>query len=270
MKTNTPNPLVPQGTFADARGKSQVRIAVFTILAVHMVLLTALLMAGCRKSSDVASNDPTNVFTPDFSQTSTGAFTQPPVDPPAVVVTPPPTVPESTSPPVAVPPMVVPPEHTSLAPVPGAGGLEQEHTILPRESFYTLAKKYGVTIAAIKAANPGVDSTKLQIGQKVKIPAPTAHTAAPTPTAPAPEGAEKIHMVKSGENLTTIARDAGISVKALRAANNLKTTQIKVGQKLKIPVKATAAAPALPDPLSAPVPAPIATSAPVSPAPIAP
>ena len=45
---NKPNPLVPQGTFAD-KGKSHIRITVFAILAVHVVLLGVLLIAGCNK-----------------------------------------------------------------------------------------------------------------------------------------------------------------------------------------------------------------------------
>jgi len=40
---NTPSPLIPQGALPNARGRSHIRIAVFTILAVHVVLLGALL-----------------------------------------------------------------------------------------------------------------------------------------------------------------------------------------------------------------------------------
>ena len=41
---------------------------------------------------------------------------------------------------------------------------------------------------------------------------------------------------KPGDTLTRIAQKSAVSVKALRAANNLKTDQIKVGQKIKVPV----------------------------------
>jgi len=57
--------------------------------------------------------------------------------------------------------------------------------------------------------------------------------------APAGEGAAAsgvvIHVVKSGENLTRIGKQYGVSVAALRAANNLKTDRINAGQKLKVP-----------------------------------
>ena len=67
--------------------------------------------------------------------------------------------------------------------------------------------------------------------------------------------------MKSGDNLTKIATAHGVTVKALRAANGLKTDSIKVGQKLKIPAKT-----------SAPVAAPVvpAEPAPTSTTPVAP
>ena len=68
MKTNTPNPLVPQGTFPSHR-KSHVRIAVFSILALHLILLEALLLQGCKRTADSGSMQQTNAsVTPEFDQ----------------------------------------------------------------------------------------------------------------------------------------------------------------------------------------------------------
>jgi peptidoglycan endopeptidase LytE len=104
-------------------------------------------------------------------------------------------------------------------------------------------------------ANPGLEPTKLKIGQSIKIPAPVA-PAAPgggTATPAATSGtSEQIYVVKSGDTLIKIATDHKTSVKALRSANSLTTDKIKVGQKLKIP--ATASAPAV---TSAPPVAPV-------------
>jgi N-acetylmuramoyl-L-alanine amidase len=38
--------------------------------------------------------------------------------------------------------------------------------------FSKLAKEWGCTIADIEAANPGVDSRRLQVGQKLVVPKP--------------------------------------------------------------------------------------------------
>jgi LysM repeat protein len=147
------------------------------------------------------------------------------------------------TPPVAEP---TPPPYT--APATGT-----EHVIAKGDSFYSIGKKYGVTIKAIADANPGVDSAKLQIGQKIKIPAATAAApAAGGATAPAVEAAPgtQTYTVKSGDTLTAIAAKFGVTIRALRSANNLSTDRIKVGDKLKIPAKAAAPAPA---PVAAPV-----------------
>jgi LysM repeat protein len=51
---------------------------------------------------------------------------------------------------------------------PGGGG--KTHTIASGDTFGKLAKKYGTTTAAIEKANPGVDSARLKIGQKIQLP----------------------------------------------------------------------------------------------------
>src|SRR5689334_1081419 len=167
---NTPNPLVPQGTFKD-KGKSHVRITVFAILAIHVVLLGVLLIAGCNKKSvDQAQDNGTGL---------------PPV-PPLPADAPWPGQPTSAAPPAVTqevaniapttPPteVVPPPQNLTPTPAPADGvalGLT-EHTIVKGESFYTLGKKYNVGFKAIADANPGINPNRLKIGDKVKIPAP--------------------------------------------------------------------------------------------------
>lgn len=240
---NTPNPLVPQGTFPD-KGKAQIRITVFAILAVHLVALGVLLIAGCNKKAE-----------PEQAVDNTGIPPVPPLPvdtnwpaPPPVAGTQdvtqlPPPVPTGTQdvtsvvPPAPFNPPPPPPEPV----VTGSA----EHTISKGESFYTIGKKYGVGFKAIADANPGVNPARLKIGQKIVIPAAKTPSASVGSLAPAPAASEsttKTYKVKSGDNLGKIGKAFGVTPKQLRAANNLKTDQIKVGQTLKIPVKAAAAA----------------------------
>jgi len=221
---NTPSPLIPLGALPNARGRSHIRIAVFTILAVHVVLLGALLMAGCKKTTDQAKNDASvDTGPPPFNANELPVNTNVPA--PAV----------TSTPPVAV---------TPAAQVPSPLPTTTRETAPP--------KKYNVSQKAIVAANPGVDPTRLKIGQKVKIPPSTVGG----PATPAGNGAtvlssgsDKIYSVKSGDTLNRIASTHGISLKALRAENGLKTDRITVGQKLRIPTKGTSgveSAPATP------------------------
>ncbi len=50
----------------------------------------------------------------------------------------------------------------------GAGG---EYKVVSGDNFSKIARKYGVTLGAIEAANPGVSSSNLKVGQTIKIPA---------------------------------------------------------------------------------------------------
>jgi len=241
---NTPSPLIPQGALPNARGRSHIRIAVFTILAVHVVLLGALLMAGCKKTTDQAKND---------AAVDTGP---PPFNPDQLPVNTTPPAATSTSPVAVTPAAPIPPplptttRETGTAPSSLAEGTE--HTIMKGDSFFTLAKKYNVSQKAIANANQGVDPTRLKIGQKIKIPPSTVGG----PATPAGNGAtvvstasDKVYSVKSGDTLNRIAVTHGVSLKALRAENGLKTDRITVGQKLRIPSKGTSgveSAPATP------------------------
>src|SRR5512136_319693 len=113
MKMNTPNPLVPQGTFSDGPGRSRTRIVVFTILAAHVVFVCVLLLQGCKRTTSEPGGDlgtlppPPDAFTPP----QTNIFTPPPVDTNIVVTpptnevtlpTPPPTPPTPPSPPTGM------------------------------------------------------------------------------------------------------------------------------------------------------------------------
>lgn len=227
---NTPNPLVPQGTFAE-KGKSHIRITVFAILAVHVVLLGLLLIAGCNRKPDVQDTG-----IPPVPPVAEGWPTSPPpatAAQPLVPAEPPPLPPATATVPSVTPPAVTPPEFTT--PPSAASGLT-EHTISKGESFYTLGKKYGIGYKAIAEANPTINPTRLKIGDKIKIPAKSSGASAPAIAVESGDGA-RTYKVKSGDNLMKISKTLGVSVKQLRTANNLRTDQIRVGQVLKVPAK---------------------------------
>jgi LysM repeat protein len=240
---NQQSPLIPQGSFLEQKmkGRARVKIAVFFVLAVHGIGLMALLMQGCRReeSATVAPAEPTNNPAPPAFADNTN---QPPVDtnvqaagtsPPGSTTPPPITTPE---------PAVTPPAGTT------------EYTVAKGDSFYTIAKKFHTSVKAIADANPGVDSSKLQINQTLRIPAATAAPASGAETTPAANGTQ-IYTVKSGDTLSKLATEFKTTVKAIRSANNMTTDRITVGQKLKIPVKPAAPAPA-PAPATTTEPAP--------------
>jgi len=224
---NNPSPLVPQGSLLDQKNKSRarVKIAVFLVLTIHGIGLLALLMQGCKK-------EPETLGQPELTNNPATTFVEPSN-----------TVPAGTNEVLA--PTNVPPPVVETHPQPAAPfGAPTEYTIANGDNFSTVARKFHVSVKAIMDANPGVEPTKLKIGQKINIPAPVTSVSQGTnPSAASPAGGggagEQTYTVKSGDSLTKIASQFGTTVKAIRSANNLKTDRIVVGQKLKIPAKSS-------------------------------
>ncbi len=105
------------------------------------------------------------------------------------------------------------------------------HLVQPGETLFSIAQRYGTTVEAIVAANDIDNPRLIHPGQRLVIPLPS-----PTPTAtPTPEGA-RIHVVKSGETLFSIAQRYGVTLAALSQANGIMDpTILRVGQQLVIP-----------------------------------
>ena|SRR5205085_4281318 len=234
---NTPNPLIPQGSLLEqkAKGRPHLRVA-YVIVAVHLVFLGGLLIQGCKKEdqSGARANAPTNdsalppLDTANLYPTNAAA---PPTNPTSQDLTAAPPATGLTTQSVPQP---------TLDALPAA---TREYIVVNGDTFSTIGKKLGVPWRVIAKANPGVDSTRLKIGQKLVVPAP----AAPAITqAMAVNGAENVYVVKSGDTLLKIAKDHGATVSDIKTLNGLKTDLIKAGDKLKLP--AARSAPATPTP----------------------
>jgi LysM repeat protein len=225
---NNQSPLVPQGSLVEQKnkGRARLRIVVFFILAVHGIGLLALLMQGCKQDKGTADG------------TAETANTNPPpaleATNPVVATSPAPST-ATTAAATSTPPPLVQPAPPSVP---------QEYTIVSGDKFSTLAKRFGISTKALEEANPGVEPTKLQIGEKIHVPAPVVSATSAPAAASAPADTtdgEQMYTVKSGDTLSSIGRQFGVRIRAIRAANNLTTDRIVVGQKLKIPAKTGAA-----------------------------
>jgi LysM repeat protein len=237
----TPNPLIPQGSLErHSRGKSTVRIAIFTIVSIHAVFFTGLLMQGCRRDDGKTALKTADAMT--------NQNTLPPLDPGYYASTQEvgqPSAPANAANPISP---VVSDAGSSLPPAQAIEPLAEgkAYTIAKGDTLAKIAKANGTTVGALSKANPSVDPAKLRPGQKIQIPPAAAPSAPAAPataglglkepgkTESAP-GSSSIYAVKPGETLTRIAKAHGTNVKALRAANNLKSDRLVVGQKLKIP-----------------------------------
>lgn len=116
-----------------------------------------------------------------------------------------------------------------------SSGKEVIHEVQPKETFYSIEKKYGISDEALKAANPFLEKTGVQIGQKLVIP---AKGATPKNVAkPAKEkGSEKYvyHDVQPKETKFGIAKQYDMSVAELEKRNPDIVANLPVGYRLTI------------------------------------
>lgn len=264
--------MIPQGSLLEqqAKSKSTFHVAAL-IVGLHVAVLGGLLIIGCKreepKPADALSGF--DALTP----TNTTIITETNTLDPAMLaggtnyLSPVP--PTNTLPPVTNEAPTTPVPFTSLQPSQPvanetAAGVTSEYVVKKGDLAGRIASRNKVSLKQLQEANAGLDLNKLKIGQKLNLPA-----VAVAPNAPAADvggglaataGAETVaYVVKGGDTLTKIARVHGTTVEAIRTASGLKSNDIKVGQKLKVPSKTAA-------PVSSPAlePAPAAPSVPAA------
>ena len=110
-------------------------------------------------------------------------------------------------------------------PVPCPGG--QLYTIRSGDTLYALSIRFNVTIAAIIAANPGLDPMNLRVGQIICIPAP--------PSGKCPSGSSE-YTIRAGDTYFSLARRFNVSVQAIMDANpGVNPDALEIGQVICIP-----------------------------------
>ena len=142
-------------------------------------------------------------------------------------------------------PLPMPAPVTIEAPAPVSES--KTHTVASGELLGDIALKYygsSKSWKKIQEANPGVDPKNLKVGQKLVIPGvapkPTTDAGAPVVAGPG----EKTYTVKKGDSLYSIAqKELGSAAKwkeIQKLNSDVSSSDLKIGQTLKLPVDATA------------------------------
>lgn len=105
-------------------------------------------------------------------------------------------------------------------------------TVRPGDTLYGLSQRTGVSVARLRSLN-GLKGNLIRPGQVLRLRGATAAATSSGGLAP--------YTVRRGDTLNAIARRAGVSVTALRAANGLTGSLIRTGQKLRVPPRGTGA-----------------------------
>ncbi|RZK42557.1 MAG: LysM peptidoglycan-binding domain-containing protein [Pedobacter sp.] len=132
------------------------------------------------------------------------------------------------------------------------------HKIEPKETYYSLAKRYNVTYKEVMDFN---NSQLLQIGVIVKIPTQLPFE---TVSANAPANVDGFieYTIKAKDNLNMLANRYGTTVDEIKRVNQLSSINLQIGQILKIPTAqaGTNTTPIVQPNTSVPVQAPVTES----------
>lgn len=136
---------------------------------------------------------------------------------------------------------------------------EKEHEVLAKETLYGIARQYGISLKELNEANPALESSGLQIGQKIIIPGNATSTEIAA-VAPVKKASQKELAAVSPQSVETesaatgqttievlpketkysITKKYGITIKEFDKANpTLGVKSLRAGQKINIPANAS-------------------------------
>lgn len=117
------------------------------------------------------------------------------------------------------------------------------------DGLINLAREYGVSTAELAEANNISPTAGLFVGQTLKVPNTKASSSSSSSTSSSSSSSSSSvpavttsgnYTVKSGDSLTRLANQYGMSVSQLASTNGLKSNaQLQVGQKITIPATTT-------------------------------
>ncbi len=124
-----------------------------------------------------------------------------------------------------------------------SGNVPGTYTVQRGEWFYSIARKFGISVAALQAANPSVDPNFVYPGQILNIPGgTTSEQVIPPPSTGGTSGSSGTsgspgsYTVQQGDTLYSIAVRFGTTVYSLQMANHLSNPNfVYPGQTLVIP-----------------------------------
>lgn len=111
------------------------------------------------------------------------------------------------------------------------GTMAYQHTVAPKETLYSLCRKFNTGIDKVYESNPDLEGSLLSVGQQLWVPAGKLLVTAPV----RPPVIRVYYSVQKGETLFRIAKIyLQEDVSTLMARNGLENTNLRPGQKLLI------------------------------------
>ncbi len=124
--------------------------------------------------------------------------------------------------------------------VPG-GRSTGKYVVKPGDTLFSLAQAWGTDVNSIRLANRMGKSSSLRIGERLSVPNNSKRVPKQVNTTPRDlgkrnvGGESSVYTVRSGDTLSGIARDTGVSAQNICRINGIQSNSVlKVGQKLSL------------------------------------
>ena len=104
------------------------------------------------------------------------------------------------------------------------------YTVQRGDSFYIIARKFGIDVRELINANPNIAPGRLLVGDVLCVPSGSGSSGPACPVGSTP------YVVQSGQTLTDVLVTNNVSVRALRQTNEgVRLTALAAGDRLCIP-----------------------------------
>ncbi|RPI12330.1 MAG: LysM peptidoglycan-binding domain-containing protein, partial [Lysobacterales bacterium] len=110
-------------------------------------------------------------------------------------------------------------------PAPASSKTARTHTVQPGETLWGVARRYGVTVPALAAANDIGTQSQIKAGTRLAIPGGAKGSVQ--------EASRMTYQVRRGDTLSDIAERFNVSVRELMTWNQMRqSTSLRAGQRL--------------------------------------
>lgn len=108
------------------------------------------------------------------------------------------------------------------------------HTVEPGQTYYSISRLYSLSVDELLALNSLTASDVLEVGQKLTVKPTAGVPAGRAAEAGAVGGKPVYHTVEKGDTMFSISKRYDVSISQIQEWNNLTTTSVQLGQRLKI------------------------------------